>query len=90
MGLRHETWPRDGLIWGIGGPIVKPEVEQLVRDYADGKVSWQTVRNRGFDNYLDLLGELGLRPPRAPLQVEGPAREALLVVPGLAEPKHEP
>lgn len=52
--------------------------EQLLRDYAGGKVSWSVLRERGFENYLDVLGglgALGLRPPVAGPD-EGPNREA--------------
>jgi hypothetical protein len=51
--------------------------EQLLRDYAAGKVSWSMLRERGFEDYVAVLGglgELGLRPPIAPF--EGPSRAA--------------
>lgn len=51
--------------------------EQLIRRYAAGEVTWHELREQGFDNYLDVLaglGELGLRPPMAPM--EGPNVEA--------------
>jgi hypothetical protein len=57
-----------------------PEVEQLVRDYAAGKISWQLLQERGIENYHDLLGmlgELGLRTPRAPLESDAAARANL-------------
>lgn len=44
--------------------------ESLLRDYAAGEVTWREVRAKGIDNYLDVLaglGELGLRPPVAPM-----------------------
>ncbi len=47
--------------------------EKLIRQYAAGEITWQSLRQRGFDNYLDVLGglgDLGLRPPVAPM--EGP------------------
>ena len=47
--------------------------ESLLRSYAGGKVSWADLRAQGFDDYVAVLGglgELGLRPPIAPL--EGP------------------
>jgi hypothetical protein len=54
------------------------ESERLIRQYADGQISWSALRDRhGFDTYLDVLaslGELGLRPPIAPM--EGPNVEA--------------
>lgn len=45
--------------------------EQLIRRYAAGELPWSSLRNMGFENYLDVLGalgELGLRPPRAPIE----------------------
>ena len=53
------------------------EREILLRKYAAGEITWSTLRERGFENYLHVLsglGELGLRPPVAPL--EGPNRAA--------------
>ncbi|HEX4184694.1 MAG TPA: hypothetical protein VHY78_02415 [Stellaceae bacterium] len=53
------------------------ECERLLRDYAAGAISWSLLRKRGYENYLDVLaglGELGLRPPTAPM--DGPNREA--------------
>ncbi len=49
------------------------EREVLLRDYAAGVVSWSSLRERGFDDYVSVLaglGELHLRPPVAPM--EGP------------------
>ena len=49
----------------------------LLRDYATGAVTWRYLQEQGFDNYVQVLaglGELGLRPPIAPL--EGPNRAA--------------
>jgi hypothetical protein len=49
----------------------------LLRGYAMGEVTWRQLRERGFDTYLEVLaglGELGLRPPIAPLA--GPNRAA--------------
>ena len=53
------------------------EREMLLRKYAAAEITWSTLRERGFENYLHVLGglgELGLRPPVAPL--EGPNRAA--------------
>jgi hypothetical protein len=53
------------------------ERHTLLRQYAKGEVTWHELRTRGFDDYVEVLaglGELGLRPPIAPL--EGPNREA--------------
>jgi len=44
--------------------------DKLLRHYAAGEITWSTLRERGFDNYLDVLaglGRLGLRPPVAPM-----------------------
>ena len=49
----------------------------LPLQYAAGEITWHTLRERGFENYVDVLGalgELGLRPPVAPM--EGPNVEA--------------
>jgi hypothetical protein len=49
----------------------------LLRRYAAGDITWHELRERGFENYVQVLGglgELGLRPPIAPM--EGPNREA--------------
>ncbi|MGO9741102.1 MAG: hypothetical protein ACLPN5_06240 [Roseiarcus sp.] len=53
------------------------EKQKMIRQYAAGEITWHTMRERGFDSYLDVLaglGELGLRPPVAPM--EGPNVEA--------------
>ncbi len=53
------------------------ERERLLRLYAGGGITWHELRGRGFETYLDVLaglGELGLRPPIAPM--EGPNLEA--------------
>ena len=49
------------------------EQEALIRRYAAGGITWHALRERGFADYvqvLGMLGELGLRPPVAPM--EGP------------------
>jgi hypothetical protein len=51
--------------------------EALLRLYAKGELTWHDLRQRGFDDYVEVLaglGELGLRPPVA--RLEGPNREA--------------
>ena len=53
------------------------EREALIRRYAAGETTWHALRERGFDDYIQVLGalgELGLRPPVAPM--EGPNVEA--------------
>ncbi len=55
----------------------KSEKENLIRRYAAGEITWHTLQELEFDNYVDVLaglGDLGLRPPVAPL--EGPNRAA--------------
>lgn len=49
------------------------EQEALIRQYAAGDLAWSSLREKGFDSYLGVLGvlgRLGLRPPIAPM--EGP------------------
>lgn len=51
--------------------------DELIRQYAAGEITWRALRERGFDDYVQVLGalgELGLRPPVAPM--EGPNLEA--------------
>ncbi len=51
--------------------------QKLIREYAAGEITWSALRRRGFENYLDVLtelGNLGLRPPVAPM--DGPNIEA--------------
>ncbi len=51
--------------------------EQLLQDYAAGGISWRELQSRGFQDYVEVLGglgDLGLRPPIAPLS--GPSGEA--------------
>lgn len=57
--------------------MTENEQEKLIREYAAGEVAWSTMRERGIDNYVDVLaglGKLGLRPPVAPM--DGPNRDA--------------
>ena len=40
--------------------------ETLLRQYAVGAITWHELRERGFEDYIAVLGglgELGLRPP---------------------------
>jgi len=51
--------------------------EKLIRQYAAGEITWHSLRERGFEDYVQVLGalgELGLRPPVAAM--EGPNVEA--------------
>jgi hypothetical protein len=53
------------------------EKEQMIRCYAAGEITWHELRERGFEDYVQVLaalGELGLRPPIARMQ--GPNVEA--------------
>jgi hypothetical protein len=55
----------------------REERQALIRQYAAGGITWHALRERGFDDYVQVLaglGELGLRPPVAPM--EGPNVEA--------------
>jgi hypothetical protein len=47
-----------------------PQIEQLVRDCADGKVSWRDLALHGYTSYYSVLcsmADLGLHPYIAPL-----------------------
>ena len=49
---------------------MEKEREALLRDYASGDMTWRNLQTKGIDNYVDVLaglGELGLRPPVAPM-----------------------
>lgn len=51
--------------------------EKFIRQYAAGEITWMALRERGFEDYIQVLGalgELGLRPPIAPM--DGPNRVA--------------
>ncbi len=53
------------------------EREMLIRRYAACDISWYELRERGFEDFVQVLGalgELGLRQPVAPM--EGPNVEA--------------
>ena len=57
--------------------MINADRETLIRQYAAGEITWHALRERGFDNYVEVLGvlgELGLRVPVAPM--EGPNVEA--------------
>ena len=57
--------------------MTEAEREKLIRQYAAGEISWHELRERGFDDYIQVLGalgELGLRPPIA--RMKGPNVEA--------------
>jgi hypothetical protein len=51
--------------------------QKLIRQYAAGEMTWHALRERGFDDYIQILGalgKLGLRPLIAAM--EGPNVEA--------------
>jgi hypothetical protein len=51
--------------------------QKLIRQYAAGEITWRALRELGLDDYVKVLaalGELGLRPPVAPMK--GPNLEA--------------
>ncbi len=53
------------------------ERQKMIRQYAAGDITWRVLRESGFENYVEVLaalGELGLRPPVAPMV--GPNVEA--------------
>jgi hypothetical protein len=53
--------------------MIESERDRLIRQYAAGEITWHELRERGFDDYVQVLaalGERGLRPPIAPM--EGP------------------
>jgi hypothetical protein len=57
--------------------MAESDKEKMIREYAAGEITWSALRRRGFDNYFDVLtelGKLGLRPPVAPM--DGPNVEA--------------
>ena len=51
--------------------MTETERERLIRQYAAHEITWRELRERGFENYVEVLGALGalgLRPPVAPMQ----------------------
>ena len=61
----------------MGERLGTQEREQLSRAYASGRISRGELRQRGFADYVEVLaslGEIGLRPPMAPM--EGSSRNA--------------
>jgi hypothetical protein len=57
--------------------MTREDKETLIRQYAAGDITWHALRERGFDNYVEVLsglGELGLKYPVAPMA--GPNLEA--------------
>ena len=57
--------------------MTETDKEMLIRQYAADEITWRALPERGFANYVQVLGalgELGLRPPIAPM--EGPNVDA--------------
>jgi hypothetical protein len=57
--------------------MITDDQDDLIRRYAAGDITWSALRERGFDNYANVLaglGARGLRPPIAPM--DGPNRDA--------------
>ncbi len=57
--------------------MTEGEKERLIRQYAAREITWHALRERGFEDYVEVLGalgELGLHPPVAPM--DGPNIEA--------------
>jgi hypothetical protein len=57
--------------------MTESDKQKLIREYATGEITWHALRERGFEDYVQVLGalgELGLRPPVAAM--EGPNVEA--------------
>lgn len=51
--------------------MTEADKEKLIRQYAADEITWRKLRERGFDDYVQVLGalgELGLRPPIAPMR----------------------
>src|SRR6266404_6971923 len=75
-GLRRRSGPWSRPRQGAKGSGPR-ERERLLRGYAADEISWRELRQRGFADYVEVLaglGEIGLRPPMAPM--EGPSRSA--------------
>src|SRR5438552_1305940 len=86
-GRRHRHRRTDRLARGIGcdkntgvkgeRQMADSDREKLIRQYAAGEITWRALRERGFEDYVQVLGalgELGLKPPVAPMR--GPNVEA--------------
>jgi len=83
MVARDAAGTRGGVAYGavgferVAGQMQQTERDRLLREYAAGDISWHALRERGFEDYVQVLGglgELGLRPPIAPMA--GPNVEA--------------
>jgi hypothetical protein len=57
--------------------MTEGERVRLIRQYAAGEITWHELRERGFSDYVQVLGalgEAGLRPPVA--RMDGPNTDA--------------
>lgn len=57
--------------------MAESEKQKLIWLYASGQVTWHSLQEQGFADYVEVLAglsELGLRPPVA--SMEGPNVEA--------------
>jgi hypothetical protein len=57
--------------------MTENDKDRLIRQYAAGEITWRALHERGFDDYVQVLAELGergLRPPVVPMR--GPNVEA--------------
>jgi hypothetical protein len=51
--------------------MTESDKEKLIRQYAAGEITWSRLRERGFEDYVEVLGalgEFGLRQPVAPMR----------------------
>ena len=49
--------------------MAETEKQELIRKYAAGEVTWHSLQERGFADYVEALaglGEIGLRPLSLP------------------------
>jgi hypothetical protein len=46
---------------GVNGETAMTETdrEKLIREYAAGEITWRALRERSFDDYVQMLGALG-------------------------------
>lgn len=66
-----------------GSRPMSPELENLVRSYANGEISWSLMRAKGVPDYLTVLGalaELHLDPPKSNLEQQSKARATLQTI----------
>lgn len=83
VGQRGRLGTRDHLAGPAGNMAARRMTDadrtDLLRRYAAGEIRWRELQERGFADYVEVLGglgELGLRPPMAPMT--GPQRRLAL------------